>query len=131
MPYIKFLNEKKQALPLLPIDMARIDFRVTAARVPGAGYTFVNANQFISDIIPVYGIAMYLGVCEDVDTPPFAVVPLAHTRYMRPGDSLAIAPGSLTLDMTYTGPGRDDYTKPDDAPPDEGAESRVARRLTE
>ena len=110
MPYIKFLNENKEELPITPIDMAVIEFRVTAARVPGAKYTLINCNTFVSGYIEGKGTAMYLAVCDDVDTPPFAITPLRHTRYLRPGDSLAVVPGMLSIDMTYCGPGSDDYT---------------------
>lgn len=110
MPYIKFLDELRRDLPIPPIDMALIEFRITAARVPGSKYTIINTNFVQTKKVDRACSAVFLALCDDVDTEPFTTVRLEHRRDMRPGDNLAFFPGILRFDMTATIQGCDDYT---------------------
>ena len=98
--YLAILDAQGCELQISRIALYDVSFRLSPGQTPGDRCSFINVTPIHSSILSEYGRPAGLGLCEEPDSAPFAIVPLGVGRVMNPGESLIIAPGQLVLSLT-------------------------------
>jgi len=96
--YLAILDDRGQELAMRRIVLFDVTFRMSPGRNPGEHCSIVNAEPIVSaPLQATKGWAAMLGLCEEVDSPPFTMIPMEHGHQMTFGQSLQVAPGQLVL----------------------------------
>ena len=124
--YLAILDDNGFELPIPRVVLFDVPFCLSPPRNGGYDYTVINAAPIISGPLNAKsGWAAALGVCYEVDCPPFVVVPLEHGRRMSFGESLGIAPGKLMFENKLTGPSGRQVPDPEPKTSGDRLKSRV------
>jgi hypothetical protein len=85
-------------------SLFKVNFKLSPPIFDADAYTIINQDQIMFDPASKKSWAACLGVCQHADAVPFVIVPLEHGRMVRAGETLAIAPGQLALEVTNIRP---------------------------
>lgn len=99
MPYLSVLDGSGHELGMPRVDLCDTIFKISPPRRDGDAYCWVNTSQIIFRGCANGGMAVGLGISQDVDDLPFATVAMDAPRQLAPWDALGIRPGMLIVDM--------------------------------
>ena len=103
--YLAILDDKGQELAIPRIVLYDVPFRLSPGQGVGEQCSFINAIPIGTGPLEAKeGWAAALGLCEEVDSPPFALIPLSQGQALLMGQSLKIAAGMLAMSVSNIGP---------------------------
>ncbi len=124
--YLAVLDDKGVELPFKRVCLFDIVFKMSPARNSSDDYSIINVDDIKTS--PFKGDACWaamLGVCQEVDSPPFVLVPLDHGRVLDHGEALCIRPGQLVFAIHGLKPSGEQVPDPEPKSGWERLQSRV------
>lgn len=104
----------KEILSLGRRSLFEVNFKFSPPRIFGDAYTIINSEQITFSPLEIKRVwANHIGVCQDADSVPFAIVPLENGHQVRKGETIAIAPGKLQFNISNIKPSGRKEPEPD------------------